>query len=457
MPEFEKRPEITIETMGKVHNPSGEGVRATSLHVKKKTAKLNGNHHTNGKTNTVDVVVGKVHKISEHETKVKEAGSSRRNITRKKGGNEQLYDNKKKKQGGAGKGKWDERYDGSDVLDDPDALDKNDPLYNDFEDETKYVLTTTSDAVVENGEMGANGYDPVAERAVYGPMLTLSEFKIRVSESIKEFFDSADADEVIRGIQEMKCKEYHPEVVKRAISLSLDEGPRERELISRLLTSLHPIPLEDADVSKGFDILLDSLDDLVIDIPDAKSIVGCFLARAIVDEVLPPAFISNRNNSHPGDEVTEKAVSLLSREHCTARLEKVWGPGDGRPVAELKEVVDQLVEEYLLSRELDEAARCVREMNAPHFHHELVKRGVKLAMEKDGLDHAESSISSLDAIAALFSFLVKNAIISENQVSKGINRLHKVMSDIQLDVPAAPAMLKEFEEMAKEGGCLPSA
>lgn len=166
------------------------------------------------------------------------------------------------------KGNWDVCYDGSDGLYNPDDLDKDDPLYNDFEDETKYVLTTTSDAV-ENGE-GANGYDPVADRAVYGPMLTLTEFKIRVSESIKEFFDSADADEVVRGIQEMRCKAFHPEVVKKAISLSLDEGPRERELVSRLLTCLHPIPLEDNDVSKGFDILLDSLDDLSIDIPDAK-------------------------------------------------------------------------------------------------------------------------------------------------------------------------------------------
>merc|ERR1719183_362788 len=113
-------------------------------------------------------------------------------------------------------------------------------------------------------------------------------------------------------------------------------------------------------MENGFVRLLDSLDDLSVDIPDARAIVGCFLARAIVDEVLPPAFISNRNNSHPGDEVVEKSVSLLSREHCTARLEKVWGPGDGRPVVELKEVIDQLVEEYLLSRELDEAASCVR-------------------------------------------------------------------------------------------------
>ena len=82
---------------GKVHNPSGEGVNAISSQVKKKTAKL-----TNGSNNSVVEDKDKVHKVSEHETQVKETGSSRRNITRKKGGNENIHDSKKKKQGGAG-------------------------------------------------------------------------------------------------------------------------------------------------------------------------------------------------------------------------------------------------------------------------------------------------------------------------------------------------------------------
>lgn len=167
-----------------------------------------------------------------------------------------------------------------------------------------------------------------------------------------------------------------------------------------------------------------------------------------MDEVLPPAFLSNQNNDRPGDEVIEKAVSLLSREHCTARLERVWGPGDGRPVAELKTVLDQLLKEYLLSRELDEAARCVRELSAPHFHHELVKRGVRHAMEE------AAPKDSLDAMAALFEFLVKNAIVSEYQVVKGVSRLHKILPDMQLDVPSAPELLSEFEKMARERGCL---
>jgi programmed cell death protein 4 len=177
-----------------------------------------------------------------------------------------------------------------------------------------------------------------------------------------------------------------------------------------------------------------------------------------VDEVLPPAFLSEQNNNRPGDIVIEKAVSLLSREHCTARLERVWGPGDGRPVEELKVDMDQLLQEYLLSRELDEAARCVKELEAPHFHHELVKRGVFSAMELDGKkaagepDHANSN---LDAMAALIGFLVRNVIVSEYQVKKGIGRLHKILPDLTLDVPAAPKLLAAFEKLAEEQGCLP--
>jgi programmed cell death protein 4 len=186
--------------------------------------------------------------------------------------------------------------------------------------------------------------------------------------------------------------------------------------------------------------------------------MASFLARAVVDEVLPPAFLSDQNNDRPGDPVVEKAVNLLSREHCTARLERVWGPGDGRPVAELKKDMDQLLQEYLLSRELDEAARCVKELQAPHFHHELVKRGVFSAMEQDGKKAAaesDDSPSNMDAMAALFGFLVRNAIVSEYQVKKGVARLHNLLPDLSLDVPDAPALLETFEKMAKEEGCLP--
>jgi len=434
--------------VGKVHNPSGQGVAAFSS--KKKTTNTDKSSSTH-----------QPQKQNDHETRKIEEGSARRNITRKKTDSSTTghYDSRNKKHGGAGKGKWvggNKHSDHLTLLDDELPLDENDPLYvaEEDADPSSYVLSSheTADELRISGA-GPSAYDADNDKAVYGPMLTCAEFKIRVSDAVREYFDSSDADEVVRCIDEMKCREYHPEVVKRAISLGLDAGPRERELISRLLACLHPNPLSDDCLELGFEVLLDSMDDLVIDIPDAKAMVGSFLARAVVDEVVAPAFLSNRNNSHPGDCVVEKAVQLLSREHCTARLEKVWGPGDGRPVSELKSAMDQLLKEYLLSRELDEAASCVRELKAKHFHHELVKRGVKIAMEEDGRDHASKS-SSLDAMAALFKFLVQNSIVSEFQVAKGVQRLEKILPDLKLDVPAAPSMLDEFETLAREQGFL---
>lgn len=441
MADFAKRPEITVETMGKVHNPSGAGVKAVSSQVKAKKQSMQGQVP--------------VH-VDEHETKVKE-GTSKRNIQRKKtdGRDTGNFDSRNKKHGGHGKGQWKEDLENIDY-DYKEAMNEKDPLYD--EQEANYILTGGTNGNVgidDNGNTGLRkvGYDAETGKAIYGPLLTNSEFKIQLMECLKEYFDSCDADEVIRTLIELNCQEYHSEIVKKAISLAMDKNPRERELTSRLLTSLHPTPMSDKDMALGFEQLLDSLDDLCMDVPEARTMVASFLARAVVDEVLPPAFLSEQNNTRPGDAVVEKALGLLNREHCTARLERVWGPGDGRPVDELKKEMDQLLKEYLLSRELDEAARCVKELEAPHFHHELVKRGVTVSMEMEAGNKTEEH---MDAMAALFGFLVRNAIVSEYQVQKGLSRLYKLLPDLSLDVPAAPKLLEEFEKLAREGGCLGS-
>ena len=78
-----------------------------------------------------------------------------------------------------------------------------------------------------------------------------------------------------------------------------------------------------------------------------------------------------------------RARRLLSREHALSKLERIWGPGDGRGRGELKHAVDDLVGEYLTSHDLTEATKCVRELAAPAFGHEVVKRAVTAALPKD--------------------------------------------------------------------------
>jgi hypothetical protein len=236
---------------GRVRNPTGEGVRAISAQAQAKAAK-----HANGGSNG---------KTDEHETAVKE-GTAKRNITRKKTADEKTgnFDSSKKKQGGHGKGEWQDVTDPHYVEHEP--IDENDPLYDAAED-SQYILSSTGTSQHEGADK--RGYAPGTSKAVYGPMLTKSEFKLQLMECLKEYFDSCDSDEVIRTLEELGCQEYHAEIVKRAISLAMDKSPRERELTSQLLTCLHPTPLSLEDMENGFVTLLDSLDDLSKDVPDA--------------------------------------------------------------------------------------------------------------------------------------------------------------------------------------------
>ena len=110
---------------------------------------------------------------------------------------------------------------------------------------------------------------------------------------------------------------------------------------------------------KAFERLFEQIDDLTVDVPDAPSYLAVFLGRAVVDEVLPPSFLNDRLVLQLGGDIVLQARRALSREHAGARLEKVWGPGDGRPTADLKVAVDDAMREYLLSGQKTEAARCV--------------------------------------------------------------------------------------------------
>ena len=68
-----------------------------------------------------------------------------------------------------------------------------------------------------------------------------------------------------------------------------------------------------------------------------------------------------------------RADTLLSMKHGLVRLDNVWGVGGGlRPVNALVRQMVLLLEEYLSSKDSKEAQRCLRDLEVPHFHHELV-------------------------------------------------------------------------------------
>ncbi|KAJ8598136.1 hypothetical protein CTAYLR_007424 [Chrysophaeum taylorii] len=345
---------------------------------------------------------------------------------------------KKAPHGGGHKFLWkDKTNDGTTYL---DAVDPGDPVYSSGNEE---------DVVLVSGSGTANG-TKFQSKPVLGPKYTLAEFKRRLSAVLDELFTSSEVDEAILAISELECSEFAFEIVKKGVSKALDRRAHERELCSKLFSASVPKLMTTRDVTKGFERLFESLDDLVLDAPLAPSIVGDFLVRCVVDEALPPAVLCDRVFAALGGAVVGRARRILSREHAGAKLERIWGPADGRDAAELKLVIDQILGEFLVANDVSEAVKCVRELEAPNFGHEVVKRAVKVALAKP--KSIRDNISNL--IKALAHDDKTSPCLTPIQAQLGFKRLTDDLPDLTLDVPNAKAILDDFELKAKEDGVL---
>lgn len=82
-------------------------------------------------------------------------------------------------------------------------------------------------------------------------------------------------------------------------------------------------------------------------------------------------------------------------KHGMTRLDNVWGVGGGlRPVTSLVRSMGLLLQEYLISDDTKEAARCLQELEVPHFHHELVYESFVMALEANN-EETENSVVKL--------------------------------------------------------------
>jgi programmed cell death protein 4 len=125
--------------------------------------------------------------------------------------------------------------------------------------------------------------------------LTLSQYKKKAEVIISQFFVHGDFEELTRDIIEINCPEYSYELVKRLVSMSLDKSDRERELVSQFISSpyAHPDPLSSNMIGKGFERLFEIMDEVERDVPAVREMLSKYLARAVLDESLPPSYLND--------------------------------------------------------------------------------------------------------------------------------------------------------------------
>jgi hypothetical protein len=237
--------------------------------------------------------------------------------------------------------------------------------------------------------------------------------------------------------------------VKKALVLAMEKQAFERELTCRLFVSLYNKVIKPEKIEEGFKAALDSLSDIVLDNPDAVDTLGKFIARAIVDEVLAPAFLKHANSiSSQAKDCIALANALVNEPHRIDRLAHIWGPGDLSSVKRLKEEVNLLLNEYLSTSDKEEADKCVRKLNAPSFHFQLVRRALQLSIEK--------SQEERQKLIELLAYFSKEGLVSADHMVKGFQIVQQTLSDLALDVPTAPAIFSQLVQQAKQMGYLPS-
>lgn len=316
------------------------------------------------------------------------------------------------------------------------------------------ILEKVEDAEAEE----ANGVDPAEAPTSpsYCPPHTEEEvlgFKAESERILREYFASASIPDATTSVTDLleavsgregegDRRRLLRHFVKRAVTVALDHTSREKEFAAQLVSALYPHVLATAHIQDGFMDLCNATEDLKLDIVDAPNEVAMFLARAIVDDVLAPANLVALKKELKGAarEVTDTVEVLLNARHAAERVLRVWGGAEVGTVGWAKAAVKVMVREYVSSGDLVEARRCLRDINMPHFHHELVKRALCLAVESD---------EAVEPVFTLLKAFCESMEVSSSELAKGFARMHEAVEDLSLDVPGAHAKYVTLEARAR--------
>ncbi|TKY66257.1 Eukaryotic translation initiation factor 4G [Spatholobus suberectus] len=107
--------------------------------------------------------------------------------------------------------------------------------------------------------------------------------------AIREYYSARDVNEVVLCIKDLNSPSFHPSMVSVWVTDSFERKDTERDLLAQLLVNLvksQDGPLSQAQLIKGFESVLSTLEDAVNDAPKAPEFLGRVFAKAITEHVV---------------------------------------------------------------------------------------------------------------------------------------------------------------------------
>eukprot|EP00250_Pteridium_aquilinum_P019714 c24548_g1_i1 orf=574-6834(-) len=150
----------------------------------------------------------------------------------------------------------------------------------------RHLERTLSDRAVSTPTVSISHLQPqgISSRPSTAPAfvpLSEEQLKKKSEAALMEYFSARDLKEATQCVEDLRAPKFYPSMVYTWIVLSFEKKNFERELLAKLLISLQksdPFILKQEQISQGFQMVMESLEDLALDTPKAPE----YLAEMLV-------------------------------------------------------------------------------------------------------------------------------------------------------------------------------
>jgi len=117
--------------------------------------------------------------------------------------------------------------------------------------------------------------------------LNAAELEQRITLILQEYLRSQDLADSAQSLKDLNAPHYYHKVIELGVNITLERSSEERELMFKLFSNLFKVSLLTADhFLKGFKQIVESIEDLEIDIPFACKYVARFLGLSVVEKCI---------------------------------------------------------------------------------------------------------------------------------------------------------------------------
>lgn len=302
------------------------------------------------------------------------------------------------------------------------------------------------DTTIEGGDI-----DPLNDPEIVFDSVTIEpsdeELIPGLDSAIREYLNHASTADLLEYCTSLGLQKKKLIVIERLLETGLEAKKEFRELISKALLALGQQQfVSKNDMACGFCNIIDRADELILDTPDIVNILGKFIARSYCEDLLPIKFIETEIKNAETELVYQVMITSYGFQKDPIAVRTCWGESGGfLDTTKLSEKIREILKEFLSTSDSGEVARCVRDLDVPHYHHEIVYEALLIAME-----NYQNEMIANSMVWLLQYLYTKECIISADQMVAGHQRIYSSLDDISLDIPHAYSIIPKIVQKSAQ-------